>query len=291
MKREEDDFPSLAVTKNVKESKKEKKKKQTMSLTDFMKTGSAGRQSDDAILMSLPTAPRARAPGEAAPERGLGGGFREFGGQRGGFRGRDDDDRGPRRGRDEEVMPSRAEMSDDWGKDRKFETGTDRDRGFGGGSFRARDGSRDGGFRRGGGGFDDRPRRDIDDGPSRADTSDNWGSSRQFVPSSSRGGFEDRPRGGFGDRDRSHGPSREFREPSKADTEDRWERRGDFQPTAFEDRAPRGERFEERPRGRGFGESWGSGRDGSREGGFRRETLRDRDASQDKWRQIGRAHV
>jgi hypothetical protein len=65
----------------------------------------------------------------------------------------------------------------------------------GGGSFRERDGSRDE-FKRD---------RGFDDGPSRADTTDNWGANRQFVPSSSRGGFEDRPRGGFGDRDRERG--------------------------------------------------------------------------------------
>lgn len=41
LKRADDDFPSLAVTKNVKESKKAKQKQQKMSLTDFMKT--AGR--------------------------------------------------------------------------------------------------------------------------------------------------------------------------------------------------------------------------------------------------------
>jgi hypothetical protein len=61
------------------------------------------------------------------------------------------------------------------------------------------------------------------DGPSRADEVDDWGKSKQFVPSGSRGfddrsrgGFDDRPRGGF--RERSPG----FREPSRADTEDRW---------------------------------------------------------------------
>lgn len=37
-----------------------------------------------------------------------------------------------------------------------------------------------------------RPRRDEDQGPSRAETSDNWGADRKFAPS------EDRGRGGFG---------------------------------------------------------------------------------------------
>lgn len=65
------------------------------------------------------------------------------------------------------------------------------------------------------------------DGPSRADEADDWGKTKAFVPSSSRGGFEER-RGGFGDRregggfrDRSPGA---YREPSRADTEDRWSR-------------------------------------------------------------------
>ncbi len=78
----QDDFPSLGMAVKVKETKKDKqKKKQTMSLTDFMKSGAGSRQTDDNILMSLPTAPRARAPGEESAERGLGGGFREYGGQ------------------------------------------------------------------------------------------------------------------------------------------------------------------------------------------------------------------
>lgn len=65
------------------------------------------------------------------------------------------------------------------------------------------------------GGFGDRDRDDrsqaSDDGPSRADTVDDWGATRKFTPStasdrgggySDRGGFSDREprRGGFGDR-------------------------------------------------------------------------------------------
>lgn len=69
-------------TLQVKDTKREKKKKQTMSLTEFMKGGTSSRPSDDDILMSLPTKPRERAPGEAPPERGLGGGFgRDYGGR------------------------------------------------------------------------------------------------------------------------------------------------------------------------------------------------------------------
>lgn len=85
-----------------------------------------------------------------------------------------------------------------------------------------------GGF--GSGGFgtrrDDRDRdREEDDGPSRADTVDDWGASRKFTPSSSSalstgsGGFEDRPRG-FADRDRRRDDEPEG--PSRADTDSRW---------------------------------------------------------------------
>lgn len=69
-----------------------------------------------------------------------------------------DDERRPRRGEGEEDMgPSRAEMSDNWGSDRKFVPGGPDDRGRGGfgGGFRDRDGDRERGF---GGGFRDRSR-------------------------------------------------------------------------------------------------------------------------------------
>ena len=92
----EDDFPDLSVAAKVKESKKEKKKKQTMNLSEFLKGdvggGAAavpafgsrrGGGGGDVDLMSLPTAPRQRVEGEEAPSRHLGGGFREYGGERG----------------------------------------------------------------------------------------------------------------------------------------------------------------------------------------------------------------
>lgn len=95
----EDDFPDLAVAAKVKESKKDKKKKaakQTLSLTDFLKSdvgggvptafgasrrlGASGGGGGDVDVRSLPTAPRPRAEGEesAGP---MGGGFREYGGE------------------------------------------------------------------------------------------------------------------------------------------------------------------------------------------------------------------
>lgn len=67
----------------------------------------------------------------------------------------------------------------------------------------------------GGGGFDRRERDDEggfggreDEGPSRADAADDWGTKKAFVPSgpSRGGGFSDRDRGGgFGDRERGGG--------------------------------------------------------------------------------------
>jgi hypothetical protein len=106
----DDDFPDLAAAAKVKESKKDKKKKesknkQTLSLTDFLKSdvggvgggggafrpsrggglgggGGGGSGGGDVDLLSLPTAPRPRVEGEERPERGMGGGFREYGGNR-----------------------------------------------------------------------------------------------------------------------------------------------------------------------------------------------------------------
>lgn len=89
----EDDFPDLSVAAKVKESKKEKKKKQVLSLGEFMKSDVGGGSSvpafgsrrggggGDIDLSSLPTAPRPRVEGEEAPSRHLGGGFREYGGE------------------------------------------------------------------------------------------------------------------------------------------------------------------------------------------------------------------
>ena len=64
-----------------------------------------------------------------------------------------------------------------------------------------------------GGGFDRRDRDEEgfggreEEGPSRADAADDWGTKKAFVPSGpTRGGFSDRDRAGsFGDRDRGSG--------------------------------------------------------------------------------------
>jgi hypothetical protein len=77
----ERDFPSLGVAATVKESKKDKKKKQTMSLSDFMSSGAgSGRRGMSDPILDLPTAPRGRVEGEEEPST-LGGGFRAYGKQ------------------------------------------------------------------------------------------------------------------------------------------------------------------------------------------------------------------
>lgn len=74
-------FPSLGETAGMKESKRDRKKRQVqkMSLGAFV---SAGRKEVDVV--NLPTAPRARADGDEEKKDGLGGGFRNYGGDRGG---------------------------------------------------------------------------------------------------------------------------------------------------------------------------------------------------------------
>lgn len=75
-------FPSLGDSLTVKESKKERRKKQggvqKMSLGNFMAAGKENEKID------LPTRPRERAEGEEDRRGGgLGGGFKNYGGDRG----------------------------------------------------------------------------------------------------------------------------------------------------------------------------------------------------------------
>ena len=182
------------------------------------------------------------------------------------------------------MGPSRADTSDSWGAERKFVPGGGddrygrRDSGAGGGGFRDR-GSFGGGFQD----REDRPPREFDDGPSRADTGD-WGA-RQFVPSQSSRRSYDEPRGGgggFRERESFREPrdsfkEREsFREPTRADVEQRWERHNDVKPTGFDDRPRRP--FDEAPRERkGFSDGWrGRERDETGPGS--------RDGSRDQWK-------
>ncbi|KAL6767156.1 hypothetical protein ACKKBG_A38820 [Auxenochlorella protothecoides x Auxenochlorella symbiontica] len=262
-------FPSLGAAAAVKDSKKERRKKQTMSLADFVSTvdapkpgtfvpsarvgGSALRRplNDDDILRNLPTTSRGKVEGDEKPGDRLGGSFRDYGGDRAGGRYGDDD---RRRGDGDDMGGSRADAADSWGMERKFVPGgasSDRGRGFGSGS---------------GGGFGDRrdrsPRSERDEsGPSRADTVDDWGAARQFVPSSGGG----RPGSGSGDRFGERREYEEVRGPSRADTEPRWERSGlaPPPPTAFDERPPPREGDDRRG---GFGGSWSGG---ARREGFR----------------------
>ncbi len=80
-------YPSLGEAVKKKDSKKDKKAKpQKMNLADFQtsyKPPSASRRpaaSDDKILSSLPTAPRARDDDEPA-SGGMGGAFKDYGGR------------------------------------------------------------------------------------------------------------------------------------------------------------------------------------------------------------------
>lgn len=249
-----------------------------MSLSEFV-GGSSNRRKpdDDSIVFSLPTAPRGRVEGEEPTDRPLGGAFNKgFGGDR--FGGRGGDER-PRRHRDgeEDAGPSRADMAGDWGAERKFvpssgggdrygdrEGGGFRDRGASGGSGRGWDKDRD----------ERPPRRDIDEGPSRADMADDWGASRQLAASGPprRGGFDDGP-SGFRDRGSF------AREPSKAETEERWERHGEHKPIGFDDQPRRGlDDLASSGSRKGFSEGW-RGRD--REAS---SSVGSREASQDTWR-------
>jgi len=74
----ETEFPSLGAAMSVKETKKEKKKKQTMSLGEFVSGGAGGAPRAD-LLMSLPTGPRGRRE-EEEEEKPLGGAFKGYGG-------------------------------------------------------------------------------------------------------------------------------------------------------------------------------------------------------------------
>lgn len=74
-------FPALGDAINVKDSKKDRKNKKvknTMSLGAFV---AAGRKEPE--IVNLPTGPRQRAADEEEKRGGLGGGFKNYGGDRG----------------------------------------------------------------------------------------------------------------------------------------------------------------------------------------------------------------
>ncbi|CAG9464637.1 unnamed protein product [Pedinophyceae sp. YPF-701] len=235
---------------------------QKMSLGDLLtkqhaNTYSApGRSATIGPAGALPSAPLGadaadmpRGPG--GPR--LGGGFDDarYAG-RGGF-----GDREGRRGgsgREEEDMgPSRADMADDWGKDREFQPTGGRGGGFGGGRGGGFGGSRGGfGEERPGRGFgfgDAPPRGDSRERMApRADEVDDWGKTREFKPTGRApppagdrgwGRGSDREAGawgaggGFEPRDDDRGPP----EPSRADQEEVWGH-SDFKGADGRDRAP-----------------------------------------------------
>ncbi|KAG0593549.1 hypothetical protein M758_1G330500 [Ceratodon purpureus] len=222
----EEAFPSLGDSLQSKPTKK-KNKGVTVSLSELMVgkyVGPGGKQRSSYTdstkltteeLLSLPTGPRERAEDEA-PIGGLGGGFKDYGGFRGGANDRAGE-REERRG------------------------------GFGGGYGGDREG--------GGGGFGRDRSRERDDGPSRADSDDKWGATKKFVPSlpSERGADRGGERGGY-EEDRGRGGRLSDRDmPSRADEVDNWGSTKKFVPAApagaggdgYNDRRSSG-RYEER---------------------------------------------
>lgn len=74
-------FPSLGETATLKDTKKERKKRQVqkISLGAFV---AAGKKKEPEVI-NLPTAPRARSDNDEEKRDGLGGGFKNYGGDRG----------------------------------------------------------------------------------------------------------------------------------------------------------------------------------------------------------------
>jgi hypothetical protein len=111
----------------------------------------------------------------------------------------ENDSQDDRRDRDREpIGPSKADESDDWGKDRQFVAGGGRS----GGGFGGHGGGGFGGDRGGFGAREGSTDRYPEPEGSRADGAATWGN-KQFVPSGPPkvGGFEDRPsRGGYEER-------------------------------------------------------------------------------------------
>uniref|UniRef100_A0ACD5USS0 Uncharacterized protein n=1 Tax=Avena sativa TaxID=4498 RepID=A0ACD5USS0_AVESA len=206
-------FPSLKEAVVAGGGKQKKKKGTTLSLSEFTTYGAAGapRRAAPAEpkgltpqeMMMLPTGPRERSEEEARQSRG----FRSYDGDReqrggGGF----DDER--RSSRDSDLdLPSRADESDNWGRNKSF-TPTSSDAG----------------------------RRDrLNSGPSplgRSDDIDNWSRDKKPLPSryptlGTGGGYRDSSGGGF--RESSGGGFREssgggFRDSPGPSDSDRWVR-------------------------------------------------------------------
>lgn len=177
------EFPSLAAAASAKPKKKNKG--QTVSLAEFSNYGAGPKRvpsaepqrlTQDELLM-LPTGPRERTAEELDRNR-LGGGFRNYGGDRESSRVRVSD---RNRERERDSGPSRADEVDDWSKTKKMSSfGPDRSE------------------RREKVGFFN---------SSRADEVDNWASNKSFAPTSDpprrerRMGFESYSNGSGPDAD------------------------------------------------------------------------------------------
>ncbi|KFK33569.1 hypothetical protein AALP_AA5G030600 [Arabis alpina] len=189
-------FPSLKEAANNVKSKKQQKKK--MSLSEFASgsyTAPTGPRNSIGLtqqeILQLPTGPRQRSDDEMQPGR-LGGGFSSYGGRSSGpRRDRDDSDgswggrraygggfdddarRGPSSRVSDFAQPSRADEVDDWGKAKKpipsFDQGRQGQSRYSGGG-----GGGAGSFS-GGGGF------------SKADETDNWAAGKTQAPVRSYG--------------------------------------------------------------------------------------------------------
>lgn len=215
-------FPSLGEAVHTKTSKK---KKQAVPLSKFISGGAAAFSESKGLttgeMMMLPTGPRDRS-GEDAPPGGLGGGFKDYGGYRGEGRDRDGGMYGSRRSereggynrgglagdRDGADEPSRADSNDDWGATKKFVPSSgsrfedDGRRGGGGSRFSDRDSSEDSHWgsskkfvpappssdrRTSKYDFSSSKNGSFQDGVSKADDVDNWGTSKKSAPN---GGYD-----------------------------------------------------------------------------------------------------
>lgn len=158
----EEAFPDLSMAATKKESKRDKKKKQTVSLAEFQtgkKAYQAPKRGPAKEEIVLPSGPRARDDDDDGNSRGgLGGAFAG---------GRDYKDRGRLLST---LFQTVAVFSVTCLTESRYTVG---------------------GFRGGDEDDDDRGGRQ-DDGPSRADAADSWGGEKKFQPSSGGGGFGSR---------------------------------------------------------------------------------------------------
>lgn len=260
-----DEFPTLGQAKQAGQGgaggKKEKKKGTKMSFSDFVTTtggvtSRGGPKHEKEILMMLPTSSSGDGPVTRDPGA-LGGAFNQFGGERG--------DRGGRIPLPHiNIFLAAAPRS---------LTRTPFCCATGAGYGRRTDDS-------------DGPRRSMreDDGPSRADSTADWGTVKKFEPSapSSRGGFG-AGGGGGGFRSREASDMAPLRSGPGADEVDDWGKGKKFEPSSTGGPERRG----------GLGGGFGGFRDGPRDGPAleRREPRMDMGPSradqEDQWSRRG----